>query len=174
MQYKHLIIIQNLEDFSDQNFYAFSKLQQQSCNRAITNKPEPTLESVRVTFIKKGFMLKDLRSVTLVSALRDEKKNYYIGLTKSAGQIKVFVDKSVYLLVNNKSAAKIQAFLESRFQYIFPISITRIFCVACNIKFSDCKDVMNYTGRYYVAFDKIKSLIRQNSEMSKKTVKIAL
>lgn len=54
------------------------------------------------------------------------------------------------------------------------MSVTRIFCEACNIKLSDCKDVMDYTGRYQVAFDKIQSLITEDSWMSKRTVEMAL
>ena len=108
-----------------------------------------------------------------MAALRDEKKDYHVGLTKSAGLIKKLVDKSLHPLLNNKSAAEIWTFLESRFQHISPISVTRIFCEVCNVKLLDCKDVMNYTGRYQVVFDKIQSLIGPNSWMSKKTVEIA-
>ena len=119
-------------------------------------------------------MLEDLMLVTLVTALRDKKKNYHVGLTKSAGLIKELVDKILHFLLNNKSAAEIWTFLESRFQHILPMSVTRIFCEAYNVKLLDCKDVMDYTGRYQVAFDKIQSLIGPNSWMSKKTVEMAL
>ena len=162
-QNKPLIILRNIKDYPNWKSYAFSKLQQQSCNWAITNKPEPTFESVQAALIKEGFTLEDLRPATLVAALRDEKKDYYIGLTKSAGLIKELVDKSLHPFLNNKSAAEMWIFLESRFQHILPRSVTRIFYEVCNTKPSDCKDVMDYTSRYQVTFDKIQTLIRPNS-----------
>lgn len=42
------------------------------------------------------------------------------------------------------------------------MNITKIFCEACNIKLLDYKDVIDYTGHYQVAFDKIQSLITTN------------
>lgn len=173
-QDKPLIILRNAEDYSDWKSYAVSRLQQQSCNWAITDRPQPNLESVRATLIEDGFAAADLRPATLVAALRDEKKDYLIGLTKSADLIKELVDKSLHPLLNDKSAAEMWTFLENRFQHISPMSITRIFCEACNIKLSDCKDVMDYTGRYQVAFDKIQSLITEDSWMSKRIVEMTL
>ena len=155
MQDKLLIILQNYQDYPDWKLYAFNKLQQQSCNWAITNKPEPTLESVRAALIKETFTLEDLKPATLVIALRNEKKDYHVGLTKSAGLIKELGDKSFQSLLNNKNAAEMWTFLETRFQHILPMSVTRIFSEAYNVKLSDCKDVMDYTSRYQVAFDKI-------------------
>ncbi len=84
----------------------------------------------------------------LVAALRDEKKDYHVGLIKSAGLIRELVDKTIHPLLNDKSAAQMWTFLENRFQHISPMSVTRIFSKAYNIKLSDCKDVMDYTDRY--------------------------
>lgn len=94
-------------------------------------------------------------------ALRDEKKDYHVGLTKSASLIKELVDKSIHPLLNNKSAAQIWTFLENRFQHMSFMSVTKIFSKACNIKLSDCKDVIDYTSCYQVAFNKIQSLISE-------------
>lgn len=46
----------------------------------------------------------DLRLSTLILALRDEKKDYFIALTKKTGIIKEFVDKNLYTLLNSKIA----------------------------------------------------------------------
>lgn len=99
----------------------------------------------------------------LVPALRDEKKDYPVGFTKSASLIKEFMYKTIYPLLNDKSAAQMWTFLENRFLHISPMSVTKIFSEVCNIKLSGCKDVMNYTGRYQIAFDKIQSLITKRS-----------
>lgn len=104
-----------------------------------------------------GFAPADLRPSTLVSALRDEKKDHIIALTKSAGLIKELVDKILHPLLNNKTAAEMWTLLEDRFQHISPM--TRIFADALNMKLLDCKDVMEYTSWYQIAFDKILSLL---------------
>lgn len=57
----------------------------------------------------------DLRLATLVSALRNEKKDHLTALTKSVGIIKELVDKSLHLLLNNKTTAKMWTLLEDRF-----------------------------------------------------------
>lgn len=54
------------------------------------------------------------------------------------------------------------------------MSVTRIFSDALNTKLSDCKDIMDYTSRYQVAFDKILSLLNEDLWMSKKTVEMTL
>lgn len=92
--------------------------------------------------------VKDLRPLILVATFRDKKKDYHVGLTKSAGLIKKLVNKSLYPFLNYKSVAKMLTFLDSIFHHILPMSITRIFSKACNIKLSDCKDIIDYTGCY--------------------------
>ena len=116
----------------------------------------------------------DLRPSTLVSALRDEKKDYLIALTKSAGIIKELVDKNLHPLLNGKTAQEMWAILEARFHHISLMSVIRIFSDACAVKLLECKDIINYTSRYQVAFDKITSLTTEDGWMSRKTVEITL
>ena len=176
VQEKPLIILRNAEDYPTWKSYTVSRLQQQSCDWAITGRPQPNLESVRATLIEDGFAAADLRPSTLVSALRDEKKDHLIALTKSAGLIKELVDKSLHPLLNNKTAAEMWTILEDRFQHISPMSVIRIFSDACNVRLLDCKDVVDYTSRYQIAFDKILSLINENEDswISKKTIEMTL
>lgn len=176
VQEKPLIILRNAEDYPTWKSYTVSRLQQQNCDWAITGRPKPNLDSVRATLIEDGFAAADLRPSTLVSALRDEKKDHFIALTKSAGLILELVDKSLQPLLNNKSAAEMWAILENRFQHISPMSITRIFSDACNVRLSECKDVVDYTSRYQIAFDKILSIINDNEDswISRKTIEITL
>ena len=54
------------------------------------------------------------------------------------------------------------------------MSVTRTFVDALNTKLSDCKDVVEYTSRYQIVFDKILSLLNDDSWMSKKTVEMTL
>ncbi len=132
------------------------------------------MESVRATLIEDGFAAVDLRPSTLVAALRDEKKDHFIALTKSVGLIQEMLDKSLHPLLNDKTAAEMRTLLEDRFQHISPMSATCTFAEALNTKLSDCKDVVEYTNRYQIAFDKILSLLNDDSWMSKKTVEMTL
>lgn len=54
------------------------------------------------------------------------------------------------------------------------MSVSRVFVNACNVKLSDCKDVVDYTSRYQIAFDKLLSLITEESWMSRKSLEITL
>ena len=54
------------------------------------------------------------------------------------------------------------------------MSVSRVFVDACNVKLSDCKDVVDYTSRYQIAFDKLLSLITEESWMSRKSIEMAL
>lgn len=147
-QDKPLMILRNAEDYPTWKSYTISKLQQHSCDWAITGRPQPNPESVRATLIEDGFAAADLRPSTLVAALRDEKKDHFTALTKSAGQIIQLVDKSLHPLLNDKTAAEMWSILGNRFQHISPMSVTRLFIDACNIKLYDCKDIIDYTSRY--------------------------
>lgn len=173
-QDKPLIILRNAEDYPTWKPYAINRLQQQSCDWAITGRPQPNLDSVRAALIEDGFAAADLRPSTLVSALRDEKKDHLIALTKSAGLIKELVDKILHPLLSNKSTAEMWTLLKNRFQHISPISVTRTFAEVLNTKLSDCKVIVEYTSRYQVAFDKILSLLNNDSWMFKKTVEMTL
>lgn len=54
------------------------------------------------------------------------------------------------------------------------MGVTRIFADACNIKLLKCKNVLYYTSRYQVLFDKIVSLIFKDSWMLQKTIEMTL
>lgn len=174
VQEKPLVILRNAEDYPTWKSYTVSRLQQQICDWAITGRPQPNLESVRATLIEDGFAAADLRPATLVAALRAEKKDHLAALTKSAGLIKELVDKSLHSLLHNKTAAEMWTILKDRFHHISPMSIGRIFVDACNVKLSECKDVIDYTSRYQIAFDKLISLISEDSWMSKKSIEMTL
>lgn len=99
----------------------------------------------------------------LASALREEKKDFLAALSKSAGLIKALVDKSLHPLLSDKSAAKMWRIFENKFQHISPMSVTRIFLDACAVRLLDCTNVIDYTSRYQIAFDKLLSLLNTES-----------
>lgn len=64
--------------------------------------------------------------------------------------------------------------LRDYFNYISPLSMSYIFVDMYNIKFLECKDVINYTGQDQIAFDKIISLTSKEFWMSKKNIEMML
>lgn len=64
--------------------------------------------------------------------------------------------------------------LENKFQYIFPISVTRIFLDICSVRLSECNEVVDYTSRYQIEFDKLISPLNDDLWMLKKTIKLKL
>lgn len=55
------------------------------------------------------------------------------------------------------------------------MTVTCVFFDTCNVKLSDCRNIINYTNYYQIAYDKILSLIRKNlTWISNKTVKLTL
>lgn len=99
-----------------------------------------------------------------------------MALTKSAGLILELINKNLHICLNNKSVVKIWIIIKDRFQHILPMSINSIFSDTYNVKLSDCKDVVDYTRHYQIAFDKILSLINNNKDswISMKIIEITL
>lgn len=56
-----------------------------------------------MAFIANRFAINNLKTTILVFALKNEKNEYALALTKSIGLIKELVDKSLHFLLNNKS-----------------------------------------------------------------------
>ena len=55
------------------------------------------------------------------------------------------------------------------------MTVTCIFTDAYNVKLLDCRDIIDYTSRYQIAYDKILRLIGDNSAwISKKTIELTL
>lgn len=74
------------------------------------------------------------------------------------------------------TAVEIWPILEDHFQYISLIIIIRIFLDVCNGRILDCKNVIDYTNSYRIAFHKIFSLINENKDswISKKIINMTL
>lgn len=54
------------------------------------------------------------------------------------------------------------------------MSVNRVFVDACNVKLSDCKDLVNYISRYQIVFAKLFSLITEESLVSRKSIEMTL
>lgn len=99
----------------------------------------------------------------LVSALKEEKQDFLTLFLKNAGLIKELIDKSLYPLLSKKNVAQMWIVLEKKFQHISPMSMTKIFLDAYAVKLLDCNNIIDYTSRYQITFDKLLSFF--NTEL---------
>lgn len=174
VQTKPLIILRNAEDYPKWKSHITSKLQQQNCEWAITERATPNLESVKANLIEDGFAREDLRPSTLVSALRDEKKDYLSGLGKAISTIQDHVADSLHPLLEGKTAPEKWSILEGRFQHISPMSISSVFTDGCMRKSEEFENIVNYTSSYQATYDKVASLVKEGSRISMQTIELLL
>lgn len=73
------------------------------------------MQSLCIALIVDDFVTNNLKTMTLVFALRDKKKEYTFALIKSTGIIKEFVDKNLYPLLDNKFSIKMWTILKDWF-----------------------------------------------------------
>lgn len=99
----------------------------------------------------------------ITSTLKKKKKDFFATLSKSASLIKKLDDKNLQPLLNKKSEAEIWIILENKFQHIFSISVIRIMLDIYAIKLSNCINVIDYTNRYQIVFDKLPNLFLNKS-----------
>lgn len=64
------------------------------------------MNSAQAILIEDCFAAADLRHSTLVSSLKDEKKDHINALARSKRIIRELVDKSLHHLLNNKTSAE--------------------------------------------------------------------
>lgn len=115
VQTKPLIILKNAEDYSNWKSQITSKLQHQNYKWAIIKKVTLNLKLVKANLFTNGFAQEDLRPSTLVSALKDKKKDYLSRLRKAVSTIKDHVADLLYLLFLGKTALKMWSILKNRF-----------------------------------------------------------
>lgn len=72
----------------------------------VIRKLKSKLQFIQTTLIVGEIVANNLKTVILVSTLRDEKKEYIFALIKTVSLIKKFVDENLYPLLNDKSYAE--------------------------------------------------------------------
>lgn len=171
---KPLIILRNAEDYPNWKSHIISELRQQNCEWAITERATPNLESVKANLILDGFAQADLGPSTLVSALRDEKKDHLSGLGKAVSTIKDHTVASLHPLFLGKTLPEIWSILESRFQNISPMSISTVITDGCMRILSEFQNAVAYTSSYQATYNKVAVLVKEGSCIHMDTVELLL
>lgn len=65
------------------------------------------MQCIYIIFLANSFATNNLKTATLVFALKNKKKKYIFALTKSVSIITELINKNLYLLLDNKSFIKI-------------------------------------------------------------------
>lgn len=115
-----------------------------------------------------------MRPSTLVSALRDKKKDYLSGLGKAASTIKDHVNAYLHPILEGKTPSEMWIILEDRFHQISPMSIFAAFIDGCIRKLSEYKNVVDYTSSYQLTLNKMASLTKIGLHIHLKTAKMIL
>ncbi len=121
-----------------------------------------------------GFTQDQLRPSILVSALLNEGEKYEKVTAQSKSIIHELVTDAHHPILENKIAQEIWNALEIQFQHISPMGVSRILHTASAKKMSDFKVVVEYTSSYQAAFDKITSLLKEDSNLTIKSAKMLL
>ena len=173
-QNKPLIILRNAEDYPKWRFHITSKLQQQNCKWAITKREILNLKSVKANLILDRFAQADFRPSTLISALKDEKKNYFSGLGKAISTIKNHMAHLLHLFLKERTAPEMWSILKSCFWYISSMSISAVFLDGCTKKSAEFKNIVDYTSSYQATHNKIASPVQPESRIWIETVELFL
>lgn len=87
-------------------------------------------------------------------------------MAKSKSIIHKLVADAQHPIFEGKTAQEMWNALEIRFQHISPMGVSRILHNASAKKMSDFNDVVEYTSSYQAAFDKITSLLKEDSNLT--------
>lgn len=95
-------------------------------------------------------------------------------MAKSKNIIHELVADAHHPILEGKTAQEMWNALEIRFQHISPVGVSHKLHTASAKKMSDFKDVVDYTSSYQAAFDKITSLLKDDSNLTIKSVEMLL
>lgn len=95
-------------------------------------------------------------------------------MAKSKSIIHELVADAHHPIFEGKTAQEMWTALETRFQHLSPMSVSRILHNASAKKMGDFKDVIKYTGSCQAAFDKITSLLKEDSNLTIKSAEMLL
>lgn len=95
-------------------------------------------------------------------------------MTKNKCIIYKLVLNTKYLILEGEKAQEIWNTLEIWFQHILSIGISRILQTTSSKKMLEFKDIINYTSSYQAIFNKITTLIKEDSNLTIKSAEILL
>ena len=168
------IILQGSENYTLWRSYILGELKQKNCAWAVTGKPEPTKESVRSDIIAMGFKPTEMTAQALWTALSTEIKEHRASLSKAEGIIKNSVASKHQAAIEGKEAKEMWETLQTKFQHISPMSISRLILETTKLRLSDCTDIHEYCSKYQEAYDTVCGLIPTDSEIPAKGAEVLL
>ena len=87
---------------------------------------------------------------------------------KAEGIIKNSVASKHQAAIEGKEAKEMWETLQTKFQYISPMSISRLILETTKLRLSDCTDIHEYCSKYQEAYDTVCGLIPTDSEIPAK------
>lgn len=95
-------------------------------------------------------------------------------MARSKSIIPELVADAHHPIFEGKTAQEMWTALKTRFQHLPPMSVSRILHNSSAKKMGDFKDVIKYAGSCQAAFDKITSLLKEDSNLTIKSAEMLL
>ena len=130
------------------------------------------IESIQGNLLEKIFLNLQLKPQIIINALMNDKKKYDLAISKAAGILLKIIFDQHQSIIEGKSPQEAWNILQKWFQYINPISTSRIIYEATIKKLSDFKNVHKYTSHYQTAFDKVVSLLTETSSYTQQNIEM--
>ena len=169
-----VFILTTAEDYPRWKSHTLNKLAQSNCSWALDGRDSPTLEFVKEKLIGLGFTQDQLRPSILVFALLNKGEKHETAMAKSKSIIHKLVVDANHPILEGKTTQEMWNALKIWLQHISPMGVSRILHTASAKKMSDFKDVVKYTSSYQAAFDKITSLLKEDSNLTMKSAEMLL
>lgn len=163
------IILEGSENYTNWRSYTLGKLKRRNFKWAITGKPEPPKKPFEMLPRPcMGFSEIDLDAQALYTALTSELKEHRASANKAKGIIKNSVSHKHQSILEGMTAQEMWESLKAKFQYISPMSISRLVLETIKIQLSDCTDIHDYFGKHQEAYNTVGSLIGAKCKLSMK------
>ncbi len=120
------------------------------------------------------FAPSDLTPQALWTALSTDIREHRAALSKTEGIIKNSVASQHQVVIEGKEAKEMWEILQTKFQHISPMSISRLIMETMKLRLSDCKDINEYCSKYQEAFNTVCGLISTDTEIPAKVAEVLL
>lgn len=92
----------------------------------MTGRERPTIDSIRDKLIEKEFTNTQLKPNILINALMHDEEKYDLAMSKSVGILSKLISDQHQPIIEGKTPEEAWNALQERFQYINPMSTSRL------------------------------------------------
>lgn len=125
-QDKPLVILTGSENYLRWKSYAMSELRQRGCDWVVTGRELPTVDSIKVKLIDRGFQNNQLKANLLINMLVQEEDKHHLAVAKTRGILSKIISDSLQPIIEDKTPQEAWNALQDRFQHVDGMSTSKI------------------------------------------------